>query len=274
MISEDEYRRIVATREGRTLGRAVRRRRDHPLFPLRRLIICADCHRFYTASLSRGKTKRFPYYRCVTKGCPAYGKSIPREEVERAFTVLTARYELTEEYLDRLKTELDASLCEASASAARKIAQCDKLFAELNERKARINEMREDGSYTKDEYLKRKAALEMEINAVLIEKNEQRSLFPDADRMFDYAKRFVREFGRQLEKMSPRIRREFQNIAFPDGIEYRKDSGFGTPRMGPIFNVLGEDFLKLEHRAGREFFDWNSVMLDLRKIAELFHLLE
>ncbi|TSC59956.1 MAG: Resolvase domain [Candidatus Peregrinibacteria bacterium Greene0416_62] len=48
-------------------------------FPLRGFVCCTECKKPYTASWAKGRNKSFAYYRCNTKGCALYNKSIKRD---------------------------------------------------------------------------------------------------------------------------------------------------------------------------------------------------
>lgn len=54
-------------------------------FPLRGFVLCAACQQPYTASWSKGRNGKFPYYRCKTKGCAVRNKSIRKEAIETEF---------------------------------------------------------------------------------------------------------------------------------------------------------------------------------------------
>jgi len=58
---------------------------ENPEFAIRGLVCCKDCSRPYWGSFSKGNTTRIAYYRCGTKGCASYGKSIQRDKVECDF---------------------------------------------------------------------------------------------------------------------------------------------------------------------------------------------
>lgn len=80
---KQQYRRI----QGR-LNEAARvpaRKDINADFPLRGFVTCGDCDAPLTGCWSRGRTAHYPYYQCFRKGCPSYGKSIPRAAVEDAF---------------------------------------------------------------------------------------------------------------------------------------------------------------------------------------------
>ena len=54
-------------------------------FPLRGFITCGCCEKPLTACWSKGRTQKYPYYLCKTKGCPEYRKSIARDKLEGEF---------------------------------------------------------------------------------------------------------------------------------------------------------------------------------------------
>ncbi len=62
-------------------------------FPLRGFVACADCNHPHTASWSTSRNKeKHPYYLCMKKGCPAYGKSVKRKEIEDAYGKLLQKF--------------------------------------------------------------------------------------------------------------------------------------------------------------------------------------
>lgn len=269
MLTEEEYLRIVAVRDGRSLGRTAKKRRNNPDVPLRRLLICPDCGKFYTGSVSRGHGGRYTYYHCVTRDCLNYAKGIRAPVAEAAFEALVAQYTLSDEFLLQLKDRLEAGLSEMNLNARVKLEQCDHRLAVLEEKKKHIYEMREDGSYGKDEFLERKGLIEKEMSGVLWERSEHSLQNIDLDRLCAYALEFTRQFGGKWTIMPLEIRQRFQNLVFPEGISYHPKNGFGTCKVGPIFGLfrdLDTEKSSVVHWMG---FDWNLVYQDLRKLAQL-----
>jgi site-specific DNA recombinase len=60
-------------------------------FPLRGFVACAKCKETYTASWSKGRTAKFPYYRCRGKGCSERNKGIRKEILEKGFEEVLVR---------------------------------------------------------------------------------------------------------------------------------------------------------------------------------------
>ena len=87
LISFETYQRIQDNLEGRK--RAPAARADyHVDFPLRGFVACNCCGNAMTAAWSTGMTKRYPYYRCETRGCEEKSKCIPRAKLEDGFEAI------------------------------------------------------------------------------------------------------------------------------------------------------------------------------------------
>ena len=107
--------------------------------------------------------------------------------------------------------------------------------------------MREDGSYTREEFLERKEEVENEIASVNISLSESRIDEFDIEGVLTYAIKFIRNLGRQWFDLPPETRPKFQRLVFPERIPYDREIGFGTTRLGLIYELnrqfLGEKSL-------------------------------
>lgn len=65
---------------------------------MRGYVTCADCGASLTACWSKGTHKHYAYYLCPNKvgGCPSYGKSIRREQLESEFDELLQKIQPSE----------------------------------------------------------------------------------------------------------------------------------------------------------------------------------
>ncbi|MEL6172577.1 MAG: recombinase family protein [Pseudomonadota bacterium] len=77
LISLDTFERIQAILNGNKRSAPHRADYDED-FPLRGFVLCGACGNAMTAAWSTGCRKRYPYYRCMTRGCAEKSKSIPR----------------------------------------------------------------------------------------------------------------------------------------------------------------------------------------------------
>ena len=94
----------------------IKRIRDNPDFPLRRIIKCGKCGTGLTGAWSTGRYSKFAYYRC---GKPCNHKSIPRQDVHDEFikalkdikpkpqTIELFEYLLTQRFQERKQKMLE-----------------------------------------------------------------------------------------------------------------------------------------------------------------------
>ncbi|MFH1866576.1 MAG: recombinase family protein [Patescibacteria group bacterium] len=235
MITKDEMEQIKFVRSGKS--RLAKRERYNPEFPLRRTVICATCAVPLTGSAPRGNGGRYLYYHCKNKKCLMFGKSITKKVLETEFLRYLETITPNEKWLAVFKeTVLD--LWEEQGKGFDVAAQrYQRQLALLETKRKRIYEMREDSSYTKEEFLERRQEVDNEIAATKISMNESRIEQFDIEGALTYAIKFIRNLGRQWFDLPPQIRPRFQKLLFPDGLPYRKGLGFGTARLGLIYKL-------------------------------------
>jgi hypothetical protein len=106
----------------------------------------------------------------------------------------------------------------------------------LEERRERIFEMREDGSYTPEEFKECKDEMENQIIAIKISLSETRIDQFDIEGVLSYANNFIADLGRHwLDLLTSHSR--FQKMVFPEGILYKRGEGFGTARLGLSYEL-------------------------------------
>ncbi len=84
LISFETFQKIQDNLEGRRRGPAARKDYNED-FPLRGFVLCDCCGNPMTAAWSKGCRRHYPYYFCMTCGCEAKSKSVPRARMEDAF---------------------------------------------------------------------------------------------------------------------------------------------------------------------------------------------
>ena len=124
--------------------------------------------------------------------------------------------------------------------------------------------MREDGSYTPEEFKERKAEIENQIMATKISLSETRIEQFDIEGVLSYANNFITNLGRQWFDLAVSHQR-FQKMVFPDGITYKRGEGFGTAKLGLIYELnqtCRNDKSQLVHRV---FTSWNQIITELKQ---------
>lgn len=84
LISLETYEEVQNILQDRTKPKS--RKDTNPDFPLRGLVLCAECHKPLTASWNTGRQgKKYPNYFCKTLDCVLRYKTIKRETLEENF---------------------------------------------------------------------------------------------------------------------------------------------------------------------------------------------
>jgi len=268
MITKEEMYKIQLIRSGK--GKSfVKHDRYNPLFPLRRTVICGFCKRPLTGSSPRGNGGRYSYYHCLNKDCPAYGKGIPKDVLEKEFLEYLKRITPKENFFEVFKETVLDLWQEKGKSFELEAQRYEKQLKMLQAKRKRIFEMREEGSYTKEEFLERKQEVENEIAMVKLSLSQSQIESFDIEGVLNYAINFIRNLGRQWLDLSPQLRSRFQKLVFPEGIFYKKGFGFWNQKLGCIYAIN-------QHFNGQKSslvyllrFNWNQIIQELKEWQEL-----
>ena len=238
MITKDEYFRIRLILSGK-FGKLSKPRRYkyNPEFPLRKTVLCAHCGRPLTGSCSIGTGGKYPYYYCYNKECPTYGKTIPKVELEKRFMEFLHEIVPKESFLKGFTESVLDLWKEKGHCFEMEAEKYKKRLVALEEKRKRIFEMREDGSYAKEEFQERKEEVENEITAAKISLSETRIEQFDIEAALSYANQFIRNLDRQWFDLTAKSHNRFQKMVLPEGISYDRKNGFGTPKLGLIFEI-------------------------------------
>ena len=148
IISEADWQRAQEIRAAKDI---------HPHYtgevksPLAGLVYCAVCGRHMQRMAGHTKV---PYLLCNTKGCVAGAKM---EYVEPVLLDSLRRR------LDRLKEEIRASADLDTSAQRRELEMLEKEIARQQARIPRLMDMVEDGTYTREEYRSRRAAVDDQV---------------------------------------------------------------------------------------------------------------
>ena len=235
MITEEEYHRIRMRLSGK--GVKISRYKVNPEFPLRKTILCGECHNPLTASYAHGNGGKYGYYHCFTRDCNRYGKSLSVDKVAEDFVKKLQEITPKKNFLALFNATVLDLWKEKGGYFEGEAKRYEKEVALLEAKRKRIFEMREDGSYTKEEFAERKAEVENELIASRISRSESRIEQFDVEAAVLYAERFIGDLGRQWTDLPPHLYPRFQKLVFPEGIPYTKGKGFGTAKLGLIFEI-------------------------------------
>lgn len=210
-------------------------------FPLRGFVTCAHCSEPLTACWSKGRSARYPYYLCDTRGCPEARKSVRREKIEGEFETLLASLKPTEG-LFNLAFEMFRDLWDARLMSARTQGASLEKDIKLIERKIeqlldRVVEATSDSVVRA--YEKRIQDMEMQ-KALMREKiakcGKPLKSFNETYRTaFDFLANPCRLWH------SPHIedRRAVLKLVFAEKLPYARGEGYRTAQIAMPFKMLG-----------------------------------
>lgn len=268
MITKDEMHRILLLRSGR--GKALpKRKRQNPEFPLRGTVLCSACGRPLTASGSRGMGGRYAYYHCHKRGCSKYGRGIPKDRLEGDFTRYLTMIAPRARFLAAFRETVVDLWKEKTQHGAEHRRRYERALDSLRARKARIADLLEDGSYTREEFFERKQDIETQITAATIALQESSTPAPDPSSALDEALPFIAELGNAWRRLPMDKQPKFQRLVFPDGISYDRELGFGTARLGLIFELFRASSDNNSHVVDSVRLGWNSICTELNNWRDL-----
>lgn len=267
MITKDEFYRIQLIRSGNE--NKFKRDRYNPDFPLRGTVICGFCNRPLTGSAPRGNGGRYPYYHCYNKQCSMFGKCIAKGTLEKEFLNYLKKIAPKEKFLTMFKETVLDLWQEKGQRFEMEAKKYKRQLAMFEAKRKRIFEMREEGSYTREEFQERKEEVENEIAATKISLSETRIDQFDIEGVLTYATNFIRDLGRQWFDLSPQLRSRFQKLIFPEGLSYQRNKGFGTAKLGLIFELNRQFDNKKSLLVDYLGLHWNQFIQELRGWQQL-----
>lgn len=209
-------------------------------FPLRGFLLCSECLEPVTASFSKGRTAKHPYYRCKTKGCSKTGKSLPRDKVEQEFEQLLHCMGPRSDVLDLARDMLASTWRAKKSEYTKRVVDLERQRKALD---SKITDFMDQLLETEDR----------EIRAVYHEhirklKHEAALLSSEAQQMGQVDTSFEGAVGTVFDFIgNPHSlwanggfedKRLVLKLAFARKLAYSKDRGFGTGAEALPFSML------------------------------------
>jgi site-specific DNA recombinase len=210
---------------------------NHPDFPLRRFVRCGNCRTPLTASWSKGRTNRYPYYHC--RACKVV--KVRKERLEAGFVGLLDRLQPNAGYM-RLFHAVVIDVWkgrQADAIEARRAVQarCDALRCRLDEvEQAFIHERRID----RDSYERRRDQLRADIALGEMESGDAKIAELDVEGVMAYAEDVLTNASHLWSNASLDQKQRLQSVLFPEGLTFDGEE-FGTAVTCLALTTLGGD---------------------------------
>ncbi len=247
VVNPDEFKQIQLIRKGKIQVVVAKRLKSNPDFPLTRDVKCAICNLGLSGSKNRGNGGVYENYHChnrkkddagiVTWKCSMYGRSISREKLHQDFVSWLKTITPKQEFLDLFKAVVvdvwhnNASLLEDT------IKRQEMEIQGLKQRKIDYVEMIRKGTISEDFGKEMIERVDNEIAVKQLTMRENTIDKLDIEAAVAYATNFISDLPRTWLDLEIETKKRFQKLILPEGITYSKESGFGTAKLGLIYEL-------------------------------------
>lgn len=238
LISLDTYNKIQLVKA--QYGRSKQSRlQKHPRFPLRGFIRCSTCNCHLTGSKSKGRSKYYEYYHCKNKDCVEYGKSIPKDVLEKRFVKYLQNITPIPEYVDLFNATVMKVWENKKLEVVMEKNNYSERISALKMRLARIHEMRAEDDIDKATYKKMRTAVEQQLAGLEISENETQIKRLELETRLEYAKTNINNLARVWQDVDITQQIKLQQAVLPNGITFCKTNGrFGTAHLSYLFSLF------------------------------------
>ena len=224
LVSPELFESVQAVINGRRPTKESRSL-DHPDFPLRRVVRCGRCGTPLTASWSRGRNARYPYYHCRKRHCG--GTNVRKEVLERLFVSHLQTLNVRPEVFNLLNAVVEDAwkerLRESSGARSRFEAHMKNVEVKRDRLVDAYLDQRIDQA-TYEHQLARLGNDEAQIRAQL-----DAAQVPELDltRTLAFASKLLEDLPGCWNRLNWRHKQPFLYSLFPEGLNY-EDGTIGT----------------------------------------------
>jgi DNA invertase Pin-like site-specific DNA recombinase len=210
-------------------------------FPLRNFVSCATCGRMMTASWSKGRTSRYPYYHCQDRNCPQYGRTIAKAKIEAAFEALLARIAIADPVLDIVKTRtLEVWQHHVEQDAATRTNTSSDLSRIESDLRSLADKLGRSKSDLVSETLEARIEELSTERRGMLSAAETPTKTPDVGTAFDTVRDVLKNPLLIWKEGDVTKRRLIVRLAFLGKLKYDRTAGFGTTELSLPYLLAGQ----------------------------------
>ena len=265
IISQEIFDRVQSLITGKKTP-ITPHQRNHEDFPLRHFTLCETCGRPLTGSWSKGRTKKYPNYRCQNRNCKAV--SVRKEKLEGSFLEYLNNLKPSPESIRLFKAVMLDSWKDKQKESQRTAQRIQKDLETLKERKNKLVDALLEKTLDSKTYQEQNDRLQVEIGLKELEVTKSHQEDLDPEEILDFAS-FVISNPEKLWQDSPLDQKQrLQKVLFPQGAKFGKD-GFGTSEPAPIYRLLSASDTQKETLVALTSTSWNQLIFWLKDLDSL-----
>lgn len=238
LISKEDYHRVQDILAGIRLS-VPPKNRNNPDYPLRRFIRCPYCDTPLTGSSPKGRSRKYKYYHCRTKGC--HFGNVPTSFMEQRFIEELRLIQPKENIVDLFCQIVREIWKEKQNGRMANKKKMEQQISQQKEKKKKARDLYVEGKLDEADYNEIKNETDEKINVLRIELVGLNPELKNISECLDYCRYFLINLADLWLKGDLGLRQRFQNLIFPNGIYYMEDGSFGTTEISVVFQLLGQN---------------------------------
>jgi hypothetical protein len=232
MVSPENFARVQMILDRRRNSVPHRRVRDD--FPVRGLVRCSSCAWPLTSAWTKGRYKRYGYYECQQRSCPARRRSCRAADVHGEFVSFLGEVGLRLGHGPALIKTLTAVAQEQNATSQNALTRCQERIATIERRQRELLTLRLDRQVSDDEFKRVHDHLRRDLL-------EAQASMPDlssqmlSEREGAFLVHSLSDLPNRWQELDGDGKQAFGRLLFPRGYEFQRTR---TAEKGLLFSVL------------------------------------
>ena len=214
IVSKETYKNVQLILNDKCIN-SVPHINQNPDFPLRGFVRCSECNSKFTGGWSKGRSKKYPYYNCRSKGC---SNSVRKEVIEDQFIELLKELEPNKKILILFEKVLNDTWNIHQKENINEKKRLKKEINALDNNLIRIEELVIDRTFDKETYQKKHKEIDNEKLIKQLQINEMNIKITDVSNMINYSKYFLSNLSELWINSDIKLKQRFQKLIFPKGI--------------------------------------------------------
>ena len=217
LVSEDTFHRVQAISRGR-VPVTTPHQRNRPDFPLKGLVRCATCGKTLTASWSKGRNGRYPYYHCWRQ-CRAV--NVTKAKLEGLFVDELEQLQPTPGYMRLVKELVLRAWERRKAEVGTEAADAERQTKAIQQKLDRLDDaFIYAEAIDQDTYERQRDRLRQELTLTQIDKHSVDLEKFDVEGILAFAERVLPRAADLWVQASLSQKQRLQQLFFPEGVAF------------------------------------------------------
>lgn len=262
MVSRENFHAVQGIIAGRS--RSVPHFVTRPDFPLRMFVRCPNCEFGMTGSFSRGRSKRYPYYRCFNRGCDIH-TNYPLAEVHQEFAGFLSNASANPHAIAHLQ-ECLLRINRLVVSQADEFAnekEVSKLRSE--DRLKELIRLKLENLISDEEFQKHRGETLQHLESAFAVPTPENITSAVTD--LDSVSGHLMNLADAWKQIAPQFQRRFQQMVIPAGYQV---GAVETAQRGRLLSFFGSPLPVDTRLVPPAWKTWNQLTEEICGLAEIF----